>query len=217
LRTTVIIDYQNVHLVARNIFGQGGASHQSLVHPFLYASELITARNLMQQPGHSLAILSKVLVYRGLPNPDHHPAPYRRNLAQQIEWQQNPLVTVTLKPLKYTYKRDASGWKERDASGAFIVEGMREKGIDVLCALALVREARNPDIDAVIICSQDTDLVPALDEALSLRAAKIETASWYDPLQSHVSHQIRPTGRAVWNTPLGVNVFAASLDVMVYP
>jgi hypothetical protein len=37
------------------------------------------------------------------------------------------------------------------------------KGVDVLVALALVREAADPNVGLVILASHDTDLAPALD------------------------------------------------------
>jgi uncharacterized protein (UPF0548 family) len=65
-----------------------------------------------------------------------------------------------------------------------------EEGVDVLCALALIREASDPNIDLVILASQDTDLEAALDEALSLGTAKAETASWYDNVDRRASKEI---------------------------
>ena len=44
LQTAVIIDYQNLHLVARNQFNQGQNAHQCLVHPLFYAEQLIKVR-----------------------------------------------------------------------------------------------------------------------------------------------------------------------------
>jgi len=94
----------------------------------------------------------------------------------------------------------------------------REKGIDVLVALAVIREARDPDIDLVILCSQDTDLEPSLDEALTLASAKIETSSWFDPKSPQSSHEIRPAGGVrIWNTRLGAMDFAACRDSKAYP
>jgi hypothetical protein len=50
-----------------------------------------------------------------------------------------------MRPLKYDYERDANGRKASGPDGKSIVKGSpREKGIDVLCALALVREASSP-------------------------------------------------------------------------
>jgi hypothetical protein len=92
-----------------------------------------------------------------------------------------------------------------------------EKGVDVLCALALIREARDPNIDLVILASQDTDLEPALDEALSLGTAKVETASWYDNVDRRASKEIRPRKPArIWNTRLGVQAFVSAQDPKDY-
>lgn len=38
LRASVVIDYQNVHLTARDVFDPHGDSHNSLVHPMLFPS-----------------------------------------------------------------------------------------------------------------------------------------------------------------------------------
>ncbi len=81
---------------------------------------------------------------------------------------------VVHRPLKYRYERDAAGRPRIGIDGKRIVESKCEKGIDVLCALALVREAQRPDVDLVILASHDSDLEPALDEALVLGSAKIE-------------------------------------------
>jgi hypothetical protein len=98
-----------------------------------------------------------------------------------------------------------------------VVESKGEKGIDVLCALAVVREAQRADVDLVILASHDSDLEPALDEALALRSAKIETFSWYDPAQRHRIRQLRPgTGRSIWNTRLGESEFHNCWDLTNY-
>lgn len=90
----------------------------------------------------------------------------------------------------------------------------REKGIDVLCALAIVREARRTDVDLVILASHDTDLVPALDEAIEMKAAQIETFSWYSPPRAR--GQLRPTVRPIWNTRLGNTEFMNCRDTTNY-
>lgn len=208
LQTAVIIDYQNLHLVARNQFNQGQNAHQCLVHPLFYAEQLIKVRNEKQAPGQSLAELSRVLVYRGLPSSEYDPRQNASNQAQKAEWELDPRVTVTLGPLTYR--------KLIDAKGREIWKGIK-KGVDVLCALALVREARDPAIGIVILCSQDTDLEPALDEALRTNDAKIETASWYNPAIRRHTRQIRPTRQRIWNTALDANTFNAARDLKVYP
>ena len=77
--------------------------------------------------------------------------------------------------LKYSYERDADGRKVNGPDGKWIVTERREKGVDMLvrsCARALVREARQPDVDLAILASHESDLDPALDEAAALGSAK---------------------------------------------
>jgi hypothetical protein len=217
LRAAVIMDYQNVHLTSAGLFEPAKPRHESLIHPLHYANGLIQTRNSNQRNGQPHALLAKVLVYRGLPSAEHDPKPYSRNLAQQVEWQRDPRVSVTLRPLKYRYQRTADGRKATDATGKALVVGRDEKGVDVLCALALVREARTPDVDLVILASQDTDLEPALDEALLLGLAKVETASWFDARSYRGSKEIRPSKpQRIWNTRLNAQCFAAAMDRKPY-
>ncbi len=103
-----------------------------------------------------------------------------------------------------------------DDDGCRIVKGKREKGVDVLCALALVREALRPDTDVVILASHDSDLEPALDEVLSLQSAKVETFCWFDHIQPRRTRQLRPTSRTVWNTRLGETEFRNCWDLTTY-
>jgi uncharacterized LabA/DUF88 family protein len=220
LQTVVIIDYQNVHLTGHELFagGQGLARHETLVHPLHYANLLIKARNEGQRPGMDHAALAGVLVYRGEPSADHDPDGYRRNRAQKAQWERDPRVRVHLRPLKYRYLYDAAGRKATDVHGKPIIDGPpREKGIDVLCALAVVREARRPGVGAVVLASHDTDLVPALDEAIGQHGARVETASWYDHGQGgRGRQQLRPTTHRIWNTRLGATEFTNCRDTHDY-
>jgi hypothetical protein len=108
--------------------------------------------------------------------------------------------------------RDSQGAFVTDASGKRIVRGKKEKGIDVLCPLAVVREAADPGVDLVILASHDSDLEPALDEGLRLGSAKLETVNWCDASQPHRCQQLRPSDRTrrLWNTRLGRRNFAAA-------
>lgn len=192
--------------------------HDFLVHPVHYANQLVHCRNSRQRPGFDHAEFVRVLVHRGLPSAEHDPKPYARNLAQQVEWERDPRVKVTLRPLKYRYQRTSDGRKATDQQGKVLIEGRDEKGVDVLCALALVREARSSDIDLVVLASQDTDLEPALDEVLMLGTAKVETASWFDAANWRASKEIRPSSKAqrIWNTRLNAQAFYSSIDRKAY-
>lgn len=222
LRAAVVIDYQNVHLTGHELFSASKhrPRHESLIDPLHFANQLIISRNAAQRPGMDHAVLSRVEVCRGMPGPapDQDPKPYARNQAQHAHWQRDARVTVRTHPLKYDYQRDEVGYPVRDGQGNRTVVGKREKGVDVLCALALVREARYADIDLVILASKDSDLGPALDEALKLNSAKVETFTWYDAPQRHRCGPVRPTdGRSLWNTRLGQTEFSNSWDRSTYP
>lgn len=218
LRASVIIDYQNVHLTGHGLFDatRFGPRHEALVDPLSFCNQLIQTRNQRQQPGMDHAVLSRVTVYRGLPSSEHDEKAYARNLAQKAHWERDSRVAVHLRALKYEYERDASGAKVLGDDGKYIVRGKSEKGVDVLCALALVREAMDRDIDLVILASQDSDLEPALDEALALGSAKIETCSWWNPVRRHRSPEIRPRSRRIWNTRLGESEFRRCWDLNDY-
>jgi hypothetical protein len=127
-------------------------------------------------------------------------------------------VIVTYRPLKYSYQRDLTGRIVIGPDGKRIVVGKEEKGVDVLCALALVREAADPNVDLVVLASSDSDLEPALDEALRLGSAKVETVSWHDPSQPSRCPQLRPTDRTrkLWNTRMGEDEFRRSRDLTDY-
>ena len=211
----MIIDYQNIHITGAQLFNSGGRIHDSLIDPLRFSSELISKRNSLQEPDRTLATLTKILVFRGLPSPIEDPKPYARSLAQRSHWERDRRVQVTHRPLKYYYKRDTMGNKILDAAGRAEIEKKEEKGIDVLCALAVVREARDENINLVIVASQDTDLIPALNEAIILNGAKIETCAWFSG-NSKWSREIRPDSHQIWNTRLNATNFSNSLDSTSY-
>lgn len=213
LDATVVIDYQNVHLTGANLFAPHVPYHEVLIHPLHYANQVIAARNGRQREGYAKARLAFVLVYRGLPSPEHDPRAYARNMAHKAEWEKDRRVSVTYRPLKYRYQYTATGQRATDISGLPIVVDKSEKGVDVLCALALVREVRLRDL--VILASQDTDLEPALEEAVRIGRGKVETASWYEPTRRD-SREIRPSRARLWNTRLSEQSFRAAQDPKDY-
>ena len=164
------------------------------------------------------AVLRQVDVYRGEPSPDHEPKAYARNQAQKASWERDKRVAVTLRPLKYRYQYDGDGRVVRDpVTGIKIPSGSpSEKGVDVLCALALVRHALREDVDLVVLASLDSDLVPAIDEVLFLGTAKVETFSWHVPGEN--TYELRPSDRSarIWNTRLAEANFLNCLDRSKY-
>lgn len=222
LRTAVVVDYQNVHLTARDVFDPHGEAHDSLIHPVQFAKRAIVERNSRQRAGFPEAQLASVHVFRGLPHVDHDWEQHRRCQDQATEWM-NAGAHVNLRDLKYRYQYSGDR-PALDINGKKIPIGRpTEKGIDVLCALACVREASKPDIDLVILASRDTDLVPVLDELVDLRTeepgryAKIETVAWFnknwrtDGARTYGS--LMPTApRKIWNTNLDRSCYEASVD-----
>jgi hypothetical protein len=219
LRTCVVLDYQNMHLTGHALYDSTrfGPKHDCLLDPLAFAVNLADTRNARQRAGHPHAEVASVLVYRGLPLQQYEPKAYARSLAQQANWERDRRVKVHLRPLHYRPRYDSQGTPMLDADGKKIIEEVREKGVDVLCALALVREAASPTNDLVILASHDTDLEPALDEALRQGNAKIETCQWVWSSRLRHTKQLRPSGRNVWNTRLGESEFRRSWDLTNYP
>jgi len=215
LSATLVIDYQNVHLTGHGMFAPNHPLHDYLISPGRYADVLIKRRNGLQKSGHRPAIARQILVYRGLPSNQVDPVAYSRNLSQKANWEIDRRVSVTQSPLKYVYETNHHGDRLTDSNGLFIpLDKPREKGVDVLCALAVVREARLTDL--VILCSQDTDLAPALEEAYRMKRAKIETASWHDSHDPRAAREIGTGDIKLWNTRLREEDFFNSTDSTDY-
>ena len=133
--------------------------------------------------------------------------------AQKARWERDKRVSVTHRPLRYRYLRDASGAPVRDPiTGIKVPDGPpTEKGVDVMCALALVRQARRDDIDLVILASLDSDLIPALDEAV-LSGKRVETFSWWSPDDWSFEMHLSDRSKRLWNTRLGEQEFLRCID-----
>lgn len=202
LRAAVVIDYENMHRVGAQLFASTEPLHGSRLNPLRLAERILVRRNSSQSTGYAPASLQQVLAFRGLPSSKHQPTAYARNLAQAERWQRDSRVRVHTRPLKYETSMTADGSPTWTA---------REKGIDVLCALAVVRLSRDADVDVVILASHDSDLEPALDEARSHASVKVETASWFDRQQKFY-RQLNTAGSPIWNTRLVRQDFLASLD-----
>ncbi|EPH03766.1 hypothetical protein HMPREF1531_01191 [Propionibacterium sp. oral taxon 192 str. F0372] len=85
----------------------------------------------------------------------------------------------------------------------------------MLCALTVVREARRSD-GVVILASHDSDLEPALDEAVDLQQAKIETMCWQPPRPNSFIYQLRCERQRLWCTRMNEEAFVASRDLTPY-
>lgn len=199
----VVMDYQNVHMTGADVFRPNQPRENSLISPYKFGLQLIAAKK--ESLGEDFK-LSRVEVFRGLPRPDDPSGGYRRNNTQKDAWEREGegIVSVTLRPLKYRFEV-ANGVKSP------IWESAVEKGVDVLCALALCRLARCGQYDVVVLASRDSDLIPALDEAASYRKAKIETVKWYSHSVPATRSSLK-TQQRLWTTSLKETHFLASLD-----
>lgn len=199
LPALILIDYQNIHLTAHDLWAPSGTpKHETLIHPLHYANQVIGARNhilmpkLAQDETLQLGQLAAVAVYRGLPSNKHASTAYRRSLAQRSEWTRDSRVEVNYRPLKYYWDNGQPH--------------TQEKGVDVMVALHLVRAAREGKYGLVILASHDTDLEPAVDEACAVYGGcRIETTGW------RTAKRLRPTN-PVWHTFLDSTAFVRSRD-----
>jgi uncharacterized LabA/DUF88 family protein len=203
----VVMDYQNVHLTAAELYLPGRPAGEALIEPFKFAAQLAQAKNASQSDAAKHVEVRRVEVYRGIPIQEDDFDANRRNQEQKSRWEHGHIgiVSVTLRPLMY---RD---WRWVNGVRVPVRPSRREKGVDVLCALALTRLAQSGMYDVVVLASRDTDLAPALDEAARLGRAKVEAVKWYKPDDRQTFGSIR-TERRLWTTSMDEQRFRASLD-----
>jgi len=153
----VFIDYQNAHLTAHGLFASYGTRPEvSLIHPLRVAGRIVSKRRRASE-------LTSVRVFRGRPNPEHHPTPTAANDAQTAAWQRDRRVRVIRRDLNYR------GWPEHPP---------REKGVDVALAINLVESAMLAEFDAAVVFTCDTDILPAVEMAFRRTEPNIEVACW---------------------------------------
>lgn len=197
LRLGVVIDYQNIHLTARDTFAPFGTpTHDTLIHPLVFSERLVAVRALAQRdPAQKDAVLAGVHVFRGQPSNRHEPRMYAATQAQKAEWTRDPRVQVTYRTLRYANKPNVPP---------------REKGVDVLVALTLVKLAELRTYDVVVLAAHDTDLEPALEMAVAADSCKIETAGWEG------CKRLRIPDRRLWHTALTGADFVQARDRRQY-
>lgn len=158
MRVAVFIDYQNMYKGARSAFFPQTHSHvDGQFDPLKLGGFLKGLRDPTRE-------LVAVRIYRGMPSNQHDPKGYSAALRQVSLWQKMPLVTVRHRGLNYRVPTDP-----------------KEKGIDVLLAIDFAMLAMRNEYDVGILCSADTDLVPALEEVIHMKGTSaVETACWDD-------------------------------------
>jgi len=158
-RVVVFIDYQNVHWLARRSF-LDFESDLSQGHIFpLKVGDLLVSRRRQESE------LLEVRVYRGCPSPDRQPAAARANNRQTAMWERSDQVTVIRRNLQYPPDYPSS----RPV----------EKGIDVAIAVDMIRLAMSGYMDAMILFSSDSDLMPAIEVLRDFQSCQVEVAAWW--------------------------------------
>ena len=192
-RVVVFIDYQNVYHCARDLFGDPDESPSMLgsVYP-RDLGDLLCGLGKGVDP-HRL--LAGVRVYRGQPD-SRSGTKLSRAFDQQVAaWRETPGVSVHTRPLKY-HRTSDPGRKAKWVA--------REKGVDVMMALDISIGARSNSYDVAIVVSSDTDLLPALEDAVSV-GKRVETATWWVPKSPR--GPLRVPGRRIWNHYLDKSLF----------
>lgn len=222
MRTSVIIDYQNLATRGHSLFDSdlSETDRRRHINPGNFAQLLIEFRNKISQTQNYLE-LSEVLVFRGLPDANADPRENRSNQSEKSRWERRTDFKVTVFHRNLSYKWNEldpiSGIRTRNDSDHPKFPGKtysrrEEKGIDVMCAIALLRSYRNPQIDAVILASIDADLEPALEEAKTSNPHKIiETTSWFHPTKPGGKNRIGAK-LGIWNTGLPSWTFKLVLE-----
>ena len=165
-RVVVFLDWQNVYNGAREAFCTQQAPHwQGQVDPVTLAQHLAADSPFDRQ-------LRQVRTYRGLPDATMDPKGYAACSRQVAAWQRSPLVSTTMRTLRYP-----KGWPARYRPG----ERPQEKGIDVALAIDFVVMASRGDFDVGILMSTDTDMKPALEAVASMTRPRADVAAWSAP------------------------------------
>ncbi|KIP93409.1 hypothetical protein RU09_05995 [Microbacterium sp. MEJ108Y] len=86
----------------------------------------------------------------------------------------------------------------------------REKGVDVMLAVTLVRASIEKWADVLILASRDTDLLPALETARDIDRSIVEVAGWRSKSRLQI-----PRAR-MWATGLELDHFDRCRDTREY-
>lgn len=189
----LFIDYQNLHLSAHECFEPDMPVHNSLIHPGLFADEVQRVRNGLV---HTPVTIEKIHVYRGQPSSEREVQAAARNKAQRAAWERDRRVKVFSRSLRYPHD-----WPDTPS---------REKGVDVMLAVTLMRASIEHWADVLILASRDTDLLPALEAARDIDKSIVEVAGWRTMSRLQIPH-VR-----LWATGLDIAEYTACRDTRQY-
>lgn len=178
-RVIVFIDAQKFYRNACRAFfddATGAHTHGQ------YRPEAVGAILASRDPDRTL---TQVRLYTGRPDANLQPKAHRANVRQCQAWEAAGCF-VFHRPLRYP-----PGWPS-------VVDGQRpeEKGIDVAMAVDIVRFAHDRAYDVAIVCTGDTDLIPAIEDVLGAgTGARVEVAGWKS---EHYRQRLSLPGRNLW-------------------
>ena len=164
-RVRVFVDYRNLYGGARDrLLTPRAPRRAGHIAPVTLASLLCSRLNPYQSSSEQ-RVLEQVRVYSGRPDATRDPRTYGAHRRQCHTWERSGAVVIT-RPLRYPRE-----WPRARAE---------EKGIDVQLAIDFVAGAIDDAYDTGVICSTDTDLLPALEfVATRYGRERAETAAWF--------------------------------------
>ena len=203
-KAALVIDYQNTHLTAARLFCPNKPYYEALIDPVLYAKQLERVKNANKRISDESNIeITHIEVFRGLPLAAKDPSANSRNIQQKRNWEAAAKeLSIELQVMHRNLKYYEDG-------------SVSEKGVDVMCALALVRLSSGSQYDTVILSSRDTDLCPALEEANRMGSSRIEAVKWVDDSNRSSWGSLKPDFK-MWTTQLYREDFLKCIDPRDY-
>lgn len=152
-RIAAFFDFENTRRLGELAFDPNGRGMDS-PSPVRLADAIAMRRS---EP----SVVERVTVVRGKPNPAYQPAEARRYSRDRRLWLADP--RTLLHELDLHYDRAHRPCKEA--------------GVDLRLGLELYKAAESHRYDALVVCSGDLDLKPAIEDAIRL-GAHVELAQW---------------------------------------
>ncbi|WP_205754475.1 NYN domain-containing protein [Arthrobacter sp. CAU 1506] len=148
------MDFENIRRTGHQLFARGFDESEVTVSPVLLA-ELIASRRQNAVP------VTEISVVRGQPNRFRDPVAARRFERDVAAWSEDSRVKGDYLPLHY----GPQGARPKEA------------GVDLRLGLNLVEAARRHRHESVVLFTGDTDLKPAIDDAVAA-GTRVEVAFW---------------------------------------
>lgn len=160
-RVVVFIDAQNFYRNARRAFFEDSTD------PYTYGQVRPAAVGSLLATREADRELTQVRLYTGRPDAYLQPKAHSANVRQCQAWESSGCY-VFHRPLRYPPNYPNAGGRRPE-----------EKGIDVALAVDLARLAQDNTYDVAIVCTGDTDLIPAVEDVLNGGSgAIVEVAGW---------------------------------------